>query len=230
MMIDGHLQGRHIPSYFSSWAADLSVAVTHSRLVSNLDTGYIAIIDTSLIENHVKIYHVQALFAAGLASSTYAHEYLAYGPITGLAYHCVRYTNIRQTGTNLHITPYLQTRLRNLSSLSTSLARNLGARIARVAPLFRRPGDHRPDVIIVMVAVLIGYDWVITTEADIQIFRYILLEYFRTEVSRFILQHGPILGHPQLVNPNTYINNVPRLGHAVRALTWTQERLRGNRL
>ncbi|OTA65335.1 hypothetical protein K449DRAFT_463451 [Hypoxylon sp. EC38] len=229
-MIDGHLQGRHIPSYFSSWAADLSVAVTYSRLASNVNTGYIAIIDTSLVENHVKIYHVRALFAAGLASGTYAHEYLAYGPITGLAYHCVRYTNIRQTGMNLLTRSYFQPGLPNLSSFSRSEARNLGARIARVAPLFRRHGDHRPDVIIAMVAVLIGYDWAITTEADIKVFGHILIDCF----TQFLLQrlrtnHCPNLGQPQLVNPRTHINNFPRLEHAVRALTWIQERLHGTR-
>ncbi|KAI0142561.1 hypothetical protein F4776DRAFT_676388 [Hypoxylon sp. NC0597] len=225
-MIDGHLQGGHVPSYFSSWAADLSAAVYYSQLASNADTGHIAIIDTSLLERHVEIYHVKALSAAGLASGTYAHEYLAYGPIAGRAYHCVKYTDIIKAGMNLLTNPYHQHGFHHLSSLSESQAQDLGTRIATVALLFRYPSDDQPDVIITMVAILIGYDWVIATEADARKFGYILARCFEDIFVQFVLQRlrmhrSPNFSQP-LVNRNTYTAGFPRLKHAVHALTWIQ--------
>jgi hypothetical protein len=42
------------------------------------------ILNTSIMESHVRICHVPALIEAGLAYEDYAEEYLLYGPIKGL--------------------------------------------------------------------------------------------------------------------------------------------------
>jgi hypothetical protein len=85
-MVNGHLRyDQGTRTAFSSWTTDFWVAVHYS-------TGgnrYIAILDTTLIESHVRVYHVPSLVRAGITRMNYAEEWLIYGPIKGPAFHCV---------------------------------------------------------------------------------------------------------------------------------------------
>ncbi|KAK9773206.1 hypothetical protein AB5N19_11816 [Seiridium cardinale] len=73
-----------------SWAADFRTAAAYAIRPNS----YMAIMDTSLVENHVSVYHVPDLYHAGLSGAWFPHEYLVYGPITGPAYHCVEWSDI----------------------------------------------------------------------------------------------------------------------------------------
>ncbi|KAK9413392.1 putative Major facilitator superfamily (MFS) profile domain-containing protein [Seiridium unicorne] len=88
--IHGHLSGWNVNTHFSSWAADFRTAAAYAIRPNS----YMAIMDTSLVENHVSVYHVPDLYHAGLSGAWFPHEYLVYGPITGPAYHCVEWSDI----------------------------------------------------------------------------------------------------------------------------------------
>ncbi|RYP73278.1 hypothetical protein DL771_003707 [Monosporascus sp. 5C6A] len=147
--IEGHLTNSwNIKTYFSSWAASFETAL---RFTDTSD-GYVAIIDTSLIDDVTPIYHTPDLEAAGLSWSSYKDEYLAYGPVNGLAYHCVKVkdflSDIRQLG------------IRELGGYSytpqPNIAENHVATAKRIAERFRRPSDSRPDVVLFVTATLLS--------------------------------------------------------------------------
>ncbi|KAI0131559.1 hypothetical protein F4814DRAFT_457386 [Daldinia grandis] len=219
-MIDGHLRGFIVPSAFSSWAADLDIAI---RFLTD-SLGYIAIIDTKILQNHVKIYHVPALFDAGLASGPYDHEYLVYGPIAGPAYHCVKYLDVARVG--LYIAP-IGTYLRGspkaftpISNLSQSDMSKLMSQVKQVALLFRGPSDSRPDAVIALAAILMGNLFEITSNRDIKHFCDLMSKYFSHELQAFQLSTVKSnFGRPMLVNPKTYTTpDYPQLEHAINAL------------
>ncbi|KAI2777153.1 hypothetical protein F4815DRAFT_301942 [Daldinia loculata] len=220
-MINDHLRGVHVPSAFSSWAADLDIAIQFLTDPS----GYIAIIDTKILQDYVKIYHVTALYNAGLASGDYHHEYLAYGPITGPAYHCVKYLDITRVG--LDIAPmgaYLSDGPKTftpISNLSESDMSRLMFKIKEIALLFRRPSDSRPDAVIALAAILIGDLFEITSNRDIEYFYYFMSRYFSHELQAFRLSTVTSgFGRPRLVNTKTYTTpDFPQLKHAIKALS-----------
>ncbi|KAL7624599.1 hypothetical protein AAE478_006166 [Parahypoxylon ruwenzoriense] len=141
-MIIGHLGGLRIPSCFSSWAADLNVAIRYSR------NSNIAIVDTNLLADRVKIYHVKAFYAAGLANYAYDHEYLAFGPITGPAYRCARYVDIKNT---VEISSASLITVRVFSSADVL---RLISRCSKAASLFY-PSGIQPDVAIALTAIFL---------------------------------------------------------------------------
>lgn len=153
-MIEGHLaRAPDITTDFSSWAADLSwiLQTVHGQSPD----CHIAIIDTTLLASHVRVYHTYDLSAAGLTRERYSYEYLIYGPITGPAYHCVRITDIpREDYEAVH--PYYQVYPRdgrgNIDHAHPTghLSAKVVAAAKNIATLFRRPDDERPDVIIAM--------------------------------------------------------------------------------
>ncbi|RYP56791.1 hypothetical protein DL770_010806 [Monosporascus sp. CRB-9-2] len=72
--IEGHLDNSwNIKTYFSSWAASFEVALKFA----DTSDGYVAIIDTSLLDDIVRVYHTPDLRAAGPSRSSYKEEYLA---------------------------------------------------------------------------------------------------------------------------------------------------------
>lgn len=202
-MISGHLEGSCIPSCFSSWAADIGVAIGYAR------QGSIAILDTNLVEHHVKIYHVQGLHKAQLASYSYDEEYLAYGPIRGRAYHCVPYTAI-QAG---------------LAPIPTHPPEYIYQRISMVteaAYLFRRSDDTRPDIVIALVAFLAMYhpygnpDHLVTLMAQM----------FWADLVQLELPNPGVPSRMGLVNANTYVTGSSRLHQAVSALVKFEDYVR----
>ncbi|KAI1654227.1 hypothetical protein F4813DRAFT_399147, partial [Daldinia decipiens] len=219
-MIDGHLCGFRVRSAFSSWAADLHIAIRFLRDQS----GYIAIIDTKILMDYVKIYHVKALFDAGLASGLYDHEYLVYGPITGPAYHCVKYLDITRVG--LYLTSMgaclrsIPNAFTPVSTLSEGDMSRLMIQVREVALLFRRPGDSQLDAVIAVAAIIIGDLFGITSSRDIEYFYYSMLRYFPHELQVFQSSTvTSIFGRPRLVNPKTYTTpEYPQLKHAINAL------------
>ncbi|KAI1081084.1 hypothetical protein F5B20DRAFT_579463 [Whalleya microplaca] len=131
-VIDGHTHHRHIRTPFSSWAAQLSVAL---RYIGG-DFGpnsYIAIFDMRQKEPHNEVYFLPELYEAGLASDeTLNHEYLVYGPVRGPAYRCAKGSDIVAMGFDA-------------ACLKTQapLTRNDVRMALRIAELFYRPYD--PD-------------------------------------------------------------------------------------
>ncbi|KAI1381230.1 hypothetical protein F4677DRAFT_440442 [Hypoxylon crocopeplum] len=233
-MIDDHLTGRHTPSCFSSWVADLDVALEYSG--RSVDS-WVAIIDTNLLADHVKIHHVPAFHHADLAGDgyhqeylsydmyhpgyleydMYDHEYLAYGPIEGPAYHCVKYMDITFPQLNLNRELY---RIWWYSSsplffVSVEQTLDMISTAERTAFLFRRADDTRPDVVIALTAFLMAHCCVSARDSDIVHLAGIMFRHF-----------SPMLGNlewpPQklgLVNQETYVTSYLKLEIAVRILT-----------
>ncbi|KAI1325211.1 hypothetical protein F5Y16DRAFT_423288 [Xylariaceae sp. FL0255] len=84
-MINGHINGDDaLETEFSSWAANSLTAGEYA------DGQSLAILDTSRMESHVRVYHVPALLRAGLSATLYPEEYLLYGPVRGPAFHHIR--------------------------------------------------------------------------------------------------------------------------------------------
>ncbi|KAI1261941.1 hypothetical protein F5Y18DRAFT_440105 [Xylariaceae sp. FL1019] len=141
--IRGHLDNSPgIWSHFSSWAAYYWTADLFAYRGQN---AHIAILDTRLLESHVRVYHVPDLGAAHLYDmNTYPEEYLLYGPIRGPAYFCVEYKSLVAAG------------VRSLWETSKALM-TWERRVSvakKVATLMRRPGDSDPDIVIAATIVL----------------------------------------------------------------------------
>ncbi|KAI2602293.1 hypothetical protein GGR54DRAFT_528399 [Hypoxylon sp. NC1633] len=208
-MINCHLKGyTGIQSHFSSWAADIGTAILFSH---KTDNASIAILDTNLVADHVKAYHVPALQACGLnhnPSFNYDHEYLVYGPIEGPAYHCVRYKDLKSS--RLHQI-YAENRI-NISyrglpyaglpyaGLTYHAQRLFVAKEA--ARLFRKSGNTQPDIIIALVVILIGY-YCKPPMDDARILADLIQEWCCQEFS-LLQQRPPRPGKLGLVNPETY--------------------------
>ncbi|KAI0898847.1 hypothetical protein F4806DRAFT_493354 [Annulohypoxylon nitens] len=148
-MVEGHYIGRHVKTEFSSWAA----CITAARGCAS-HTKYIAIIDRTLLAPHVKIYHIPDLdkHVIRREADRGSHEYLAYGPISGPALHCVAYRDIENRefyslSGRSYGTPY--------SLLKPEIFLNVEKRVIaakNLASLFRPSHDQRPDIIIALTA------------------------------------------------------------------------------
>ncbi|KAI1495787.1 hypothetical protein F5X99DRAFT_107072 [Biscogniauxia marginata] len=151
-IIDGHLGGStDIRTCFSSWAADFMTAKYFSNTGSR---GYIAILDTTLLEKHVRVYHVPALAAAGLTTKCYYKEYLVYGPVRGNGFHCVSIDKLSP----IHVAKTFWTSSYGLFKKPPggTTENDLKAKVKlakRTAALFRPSHDKRPDIIIAMTAI-----------------------------------------------------------------------------
>lgn len=77
-MARSHLRGLHLESDFSSWAASLQIAIRFAN--ADRKEAYISILDTSKVDNVIA--HVPSLLQE---RSSYTHEYLAHGIISGPA-------------------------------------------------------------------------------------------------------------------------------------------------
>lgn len=95
-----HLNGMHVITRFTSWAANFSTAL---HFAGESESAMIAVLDTAYRTPQTAIYHVPALEAAGIAHGPFPHEYLVYGPVLGAAYCCsVSVQEIQKAGS----TPY----------------------------------------------------------------------------------------------------------------------------
>lgn len=204
-MVDGHLYGRFITSDFSSWAADFQTAIGFSRSVSD---SCIAIIDTTLLKDHVKIYHVPDLHKAGIASALYPHEYLAYGPISGPAYHSVRFPDLTAHGFRQVLTP-----------VPGAVGRDLVNTVRRIALEFQSTHARKnktPDAVIAMTAAELsrrypahGYGtsgWGRWSTKDVEI----VMDVLRSELDQLRLPNPPSDGLG-LANAKTYTTGFPAL-------------------
>lgn len=85
-----HLQNDsyRFASHFSSWTADLKIAVDFARRGPG---AYVGVLDTALRQDHNTILHVPVLYKAGLVDERnfYSFEYLVYGTVRGAAYTCM---------------------------------------------------------------------------------------------------------------------------------------------
>ncbi len=217
-MIDGHLVGsKAISSHFSSWAACLHFAVDLARIKyeSNKGTVYIAILDTLLLDPHVDIYHVVDLHQAYLALDSFTHEYLAYGPITGRAYHCVSLRSLQNMGLKKLIKgrPGLCCGGHGLNI--PKQVRIMSSQVAvakKVAALFRRPDDSRPDVIIALTVALVY----------LRPRTYPSLRVFRKHLAEEINALGPLLPRTKkiarLANPRTFQQTFWPLAHSTHVI------------
>lgn len=98
--VRAHLSGWHVDTHFTSWAADFSTAISYA---GTSNSAMIAVLDTAYCSPKTAVYHVPALYAAGIADYPYSEEYLVYGPVLGAAYCCsVSIRDIRKAGS----TPY----------------------------------------------------------------------------------------------------------------------------
>ncbi|KAI0480148.1 hypothetical protein GGR56DRAFT_687091 [Xylariaceae sp. FL0804] len=154
-MICGHLTtSPYTRTVFSSWTQVLATAVSFASGGANARKGgggaMIAILDTTLLEAHVRIYHTGALRTAGLTKWHFEDEFLAYGPVRGEALHCVDFAgDVRDALTPPF--PQAQEPERLPSDVEICRARDVAARF------FRAPGDERPDVVIAVTVIILLY-------------------------------------------------------------------------
>ncbi|KAK2610152.1 hypothetical protein N8I77_003605 [Diaporthe amygdali] len=84
-MVSKHLGfSSSITSDFSSWTHVLDTALGFAE---HEHGSMIAVLDTTSMADHV--WFSRDLFESGLADQWFADEYLVYGPVSGLKYHCV---------------------------------------------------------------------------------------------------------------------------------------------
>lgn len=138
--INGHFTGQHINSHFSSWSAHVEVSLYFSRLDEH---AQIAVIDSALRENHVRFYKVRGFRTAELGSKVSDTKYMAYGPISGVAYHSVPTADVQSL---MAKAPSWEA---HLTVADIAWAKTVAAR-------FRPKGDTRPDLIIGLTAIFLG--------------------------------------------------------------------------
>lgn len=149
-IIDGHLSGvTTVKTCFSSWAASLHIALDAAHACET-----VAVLDTRLLPSHVRIYYVSALWRAGLSSGHYSQEYLAYGPISGPAYHCVPLTAVRKAG--LPSPQYWLYSDYYLPPPENPIYDSDVAQAKQVAAMFQRPRREQPEVVVTVTALVLA--------------------------------------------------------------------------
>ncbi|KAI0477264.1 hypothetical protein GGR56DRAFT_636541, partial [Xylariaceae sp. FL0804] len=218
-MINGHLTGqRHPLSEFSPWAACFRFALDYAEQRA-ADSCFVAILDTTLLQGHAQIFHVKSLHVAGLARNAYSHEYLAYGPISGPAYHCVAYQDIltaSQTGPMPLGNPFKIASRSKFAWVAQKRTRTGDTRMKstkRIAALFRHQHDTRPDAVLVVAAALMALTGGFTNH---EISKEISTE-FRDGLKQVQL---PASGSLKLglANPLTFTSGFPQLQQMVTLL------------
>ena len=231
-MIKAHIRGRHEVTDFSSWTGDLSWAVWSSRTPD----ACIAIIDTTRLADHVKVYHTIMLQRAGISHSSHILEYLVYGPISGPAYHCVEWKEFPQMDISTiydeaikpFIHPMRGDKHYDLREEDVIVAKNFATRM-------RRPDDDRPDVIVAITAAVlcVKYKW--EEYGVIGIADWALLQAHLGNELRRLRPPATDLAPGSLANPYTIMWTSSRLQQTVDLLltiqgkvrAWNRGRLRG---
>lgn len=199
--IQGHLDGYHVKSHFSSWAADFQTALDFAGVGTD---AHLAVFDTSLRGQLNEIYHVPALYAMGFTSYPYAHEYLVFGSVEGEAYTCVSVMQLRKHGMNMTVD------YRNSKSEVTE--KDI-VHARKIAENFRpTSGVLCPDLLLTVCAAELsrlfhegrghnyGSGW---SQKDNRIILKQLLAFMDDAARR---PSGTLL-----VNPKTYVNDFPQL-------------------
>ncbi|KAI2468655.1 hypothetical protein F4781DRAFT_432178 [Annulohypoxylon bovei var. microspora] len=214
-MIASHLCGYHVNTHFSSWAACITIA-----MADGADMEYIGIIDRTLLDPHVKIYRVPDLAKAGLFGSSIFHsEYLAYGPISGPAFHCVAHSKITSRGYYS-----LAGRSFGVDSFDMSIYADMDKRVAaakKLASLFRPSRDKRPDIIIALTAAFstlsyCGFDTGEGNELNKKLLEK-LIAHLHNELKAF-KSSSEDYKNAALVNSNMYTAKYPQLQQLVLQL------------
>ncbi|KAI3336332.1 hypothetical protein HD806DRAFT_527941 [Xylariaceae sp. AK1471] len=215
-MISKHLgSSTNIQSQFSSWAVDFWVARDYTD-----KNGCVAILDTTMIESHVRAYHVPALIVAGLADTDYKEEYLVYGPIRGPAFHCVPYNQLEKGGLKM---------LRSSHTLVSWETRVLTAKT--IANLLRPSRDQRPDIIIAVTTMLACLSFHLQSAKNIAGDLYTALKIHLSEEMKMV-QLPPLDCKAQnlgLVNPYTYAKQSVYVGSFVDMLQRLENQIRRDR-
>ncbi|KAI0127591.1 hypothetical protein BJ170DRAFT_683426 [Xylariales sp. AK1849] len=211
--ITGHLCGRRIKTHFSSWAACFEFVV---RLADQKGAS-IAMLDTTLLQEHVKIYHVQDLLSARLTTFPCPHEYLAYGPISGEAFHSVPWADIRPS-------------VMKAVSLIGPIDAEFVALAKAVAAHFQRPSAKKPDVIIGVTAAVLGLtscrnrykpDNLMFTGSEVKT----VLDGLAEELKKYE-PSDTVTGNLGLVNAKTFTSGFPHLLQTVNLLLAVEEHLK----
>ncbi|KAI6084381.1 hypothetical protein F4821DRAFT_171449 [Hypoxylon rubiginosum] len=200
-MIDAHLYGYRAPlSCFSSWAADIGVAIRYSKYES------IAILDTNLMESHVKVYHVVGLHRANLAVDRCHHEYLVYGPIEGPAYHHMAYASLAPGLNSIPGTP-TSSRQEYIYQYITSAAQS-------VYDLVLMP---RYDMFCAVIAYIVGHR-IKGNRGDIDLFLNVMTGLPTSILAEIKPPNPNVSSKIGLANPATYVSGFPNLDWTIRAL------------
>jgi hypothetical protein len=215
--IEGHLRSQLVQSHFSSWGACFSIVADFAR--GHGESAYVAILDTTLLEDHVKIHHVPELCSVGLSRYSYDHEYLAYGPISGDAYFCVPWK---------HLQAAVLTFMKHVGPVSSDQM----AYANQVADLFRREEDKRPDVVIALAVMFLGLGgrpW--NVEKDPKGFRAdmkTIVDGLADDIKAYTLPDSET-GGLGLANPKTFTKRYPLLAQSVRMLLAIEQHLKSIR-
>lgn len=154
-LIEGHLRSqRNIRTCFSSWTAEFDLALEFAA-----GGGWVAILDTTLLTGSVSVYHTPDLLEARLSDISYEQEYLAYGPITGAGYHCVKVSDFDPDFNEMK-KHYKDPDKENADPLNDPrgpwITRYQVRKAVRIAKRFRRPDDARPDVVLFVTAMMLA--------------------------------------------------------------------------
>ncbi|RYP21640.1 hypothetical protein DL765_002101 [Monosporascus sp. GIB2] len=217
-MIDDHLAAEtEMETEFSSWTPLLDVAL---GFATRSAFGYIAIIDTWLLDT--EIYNTVDLALVGLAVSGFDYECLAYGPISGPAYHCVSVDEIYASGygqiDDTNMGDACVNGLFSITSADVALTKGI-SRILWPSP------DNSPDAIVTLTAVLAnirsqrvrdGLDMRLSP-VDINTFLGCMQEEIQA------LRPMPCLSSSRLLSPSRDIREVDELGDMIKLLLAFEE-------
>ncbi|RYP72652.1 hypothetical protein DL769_004394 [Monosporascus sp. CRB-8-3] len=222
--VNGHLPGwTTIKTEFSSWSADFTFT---SGMIRALETNaFIAILDTTLLAPHVKVYYTPELHAASISeAAAYYYEYLVYGPIGGPAYHCVELVDMPKQNFDVICGLF------SPKSAATSKITEEHVVAARnTATFFRRPEDGRPDIVIVMTAAFLvlhdgwGESEVLSDSA------WGLVQTHLDEEFKAVRLPACSLDAVGLANPNTHATKLPNLRRTINLLMTIEARLKALR-
>ncbi|RYO89714.1 hypothetical protein DL766_001443 [Monosporascus sp. MC13-8B] len=217
-MIDDHLAAeKERETEFSSWTPLLDVAL---GFATRSAFGYIAVIDTWLLDT--EIYNTADLALIGLAIFGFDYEYLAYGPISGPAYHCVSVDEIYASGygqiDDTNMGDACVNGLFSITSADVALAKG-------IARILWTSSDNSPDAIVTLTAVLVniqsqrvrdGLDMLLSP-VDINTF----LRCMQEEIQA--LRPMPCLSSSRLLSPFRDIREVDELGDMIKLLLAFEE-------
>ncbi|KAK9778401.1 hypothetical protein SCAR479_04803 [Seiridium cardinale] len=163
-MIQRHLTGdRRLNTLFSSWATDLEVAFQFAQVSANManPSSHIAVLDTSLLDPHVEVHHTVDMQAAALTNISYSFEWLAYGPISGKAFHCVPVKDMAAIGLQSIFGPFEPPYRSTAVKKTTTLEAKAVVKTAKeIGKLFQHGDDTHSDIVLAVIASIMGIYYV----------------------------------------------------------------------
>ncbi|KAI1269930.1 hypothetical protein F5Y18DRAFT_437731 [Xylariaceae sp. FL1019] len=147
-MIHEHVRGNPCQSDFSSWTPSYRWATYYAQGKN------VAIIDTSKLESHVRVYKLTDLAKSGLFNGVeYTYEYLVYGPIRGDAYTCIHMADMQGIMGEVEKTNAFEDK----ACMRPELVYNGTAELARrlVITAMGKPMDN-PEVVIALTAAMMS--------------------------------------------------------------------------